>query len=124
MADKATSQSYVVADKRATAIAGANKLDWQQMPRGGVIDMPGSAEEYETGDWRSQRPVFHEDRCIQCLFCWIVCPDASVTVEDKKMVGFDYYHCKGCGVCATECPTKGEKAITMEDESKFEMEKS
>jgi Pyruvate/2-oxoacid:ferredoxin oxidoreductase delta subunit len=34
-------------------------------------------------------------------------------VEDEKMKGFRYSYCKGCGICATECP---KKAITMKEE--------
>lgn len=78
----------------------------------GDILPAGSGVEFETGDWRTEKPVFHEDTCIQCLRCWIVCPDASVVVEGEKMKGFDYKHCKGCGICATECPTK-PKSIDM-----------
>ena len=25
-------------------------------------------------------------------------------VDDGKLVGIDYHHCKGCGICAQECP--------------------
>ena len=60
-----------------------------------------------------------EENCIQCLFCWIYCPDSAVLVKDEKMIGYDYDHCKGCGVCAMECPgKKGNKAIVMEEEGK------
>jgi len=42
-----------------------------------------------------------------------------VMVKDEKMTGFDYDHCKGCGICALECPgKKGVKAIVMEEEGK------
>ncbi len=88
---------------------------WKEVPRGGMIIEAGSAEEYETGSWRTFRPRWHEDRCIQCLRCWIYCPDSSIIVKDGKVVGIDYVHCKGCGICAHECPAK-EKAITMERE--------
>ena len=81
-----------------------------------MIIEPGSAEEYETGSWRTFRPLWHEDRCIQCLRCWIYCPDSAIMLKDGKVVGIDYVHCKGCAICAHECPTK-EKAITMEQES-------
>ena len=42
-------------------------------------------------------------------------PDASVVVENGKAVGFDLAHCKGCGICAKECPTD---AIVMKVDEK------
>ena len=89
---------------------------WKDIPWGGLILEAGNAQKYETGGWRTFRPIWHEDKCKQCLFCWIYCPDGSVLVEDKKVKGFYYEHCKGCGICAQECPFE---AITMEEESKF-----
>ena len=87
------------------------QLSWKELPEGDVLKA-GTAVEFETGDWRTYKPVWHEDKCIHCLACWIVCPDASVNVSDGKFVGFDYAHCKGCGLCAAECPTK-PKSIDM-----------
>lgn len=91
------------------------KLGWKELPEGDVLEA-GTAEKFETGDWRSERPIWHPERCIHCLFCWISCPDTSILVKDGKMTGIDYKHCKGCGICARECPVKPEKAITMEPE--------
>jgi pyruvate ferredoxin oxidoreductase delta subunit len=34
------------------------------------------------------------------------CPDAAILVTDHKISGVDYEHCKGCGICAVECPKK------------------
>ncbi|MFQ5441343.1 MAG: 4Fe-4S dicluster domain-containing protein [Thermodesulfobacteriota bacterium] len=85
-------------------------------PIGGVIDKGGTAHEYSTGDWRKLRPVLDKEKCINCLICWVVCPDSAVIAEEGKMVGFDLEHCKGCGICATECPDK-VTAITMEKEA-------
>ena len=45
-----------------------------------------------------------------------MCPDSAVITEDGKMIGFDLEHCKGCGICAMECPDK-VKAIKMEEEA-------
>ena len=79
----------------------------------------GSAVKFKTGSWRAFKPIWIEENCTQCLFCWLYCPDMSVKVEDGKMFGFDYDYCKGCGVCARECPgKKGNKAIVMEEEGK------
>ena len=33
-----------------------------------------------------------------------VVTDTSVLVKDEKVYDFDLKHCKGCGVCAKECP--------------------
>jgi len=92
---------------------------WKEVPRGGMIIEAGCAEEYETGSWRTFRPRWLEDRCIQCLRCWIYCPDSAIVLKDGNVVGIDYVHCKGCGICAHECPAK-EKAITMEREDNSE----
>ena len=79
---------------------------WRDMPLGGVIPKAGSATEYETGDWRSIRPLHSKERCINCLLCWVYCPDAAIRLQDGKVEGIDYEHCKGCGICAKECPQK------------------
>jgi pyruvate ferredoxin oxidoreductase delta subunit len=35
----------------------------------------------------------------------MVCPDAAITWnETKEQVEFNYDFCKGCGICANECP--------------------
>lgn len=42
--------------------------------------------------------------CFECDNCWHFCPDAAVI---KKEGGYtiDYDYCKGCGICAQECPS-------------------
>jgi len=90
--------------------AGANDV-----PEGGAILEAGSARKYETGDWRSQRPEVDKEKCTDCLFCWIYCPDDSIIVENEEMKGFRYSHCKGCGICCTVCP---KDAITMKEEGR------
>ena len=42
-------------------------------------------EDYVTGGWRSERPYRDDEKCTQCLLCWIFCPDTSVIVEDEKV---------------------------------------
>ncbi len=90
-----------------------NKEDgWKNIPRGGLILEAGNAAEYETGSWRSMRPIRDEEKCINCLRCWIFCPDSAIPVEDGKVNGFDLEHCKGCGICAHQCPPRVQ-AISM-----------
>jgi 2-oxoacid:acceptor oxidoreductase delta subunit (pyruvate/2-ketoisovalerate family) len=98
----------------------ANKLPgWKDLPEGGLIEKPGTSVAYKTGDWRSERPIWSAEKCIDCKICWMYCPDASIKLNaEGKVDGIDYEHCKGCGICAEECPKK-VNAITMHPESEF-----
>jgi len=91
------------------------KKSWKEIPIGGKIIEAGNATQYKTGSWRTFRPEKNEKKCTNCLLCWIYCPDSSIKVKDGKMVGFDYEHCKGCGICASVCPVK---CIDMKKEEK------
>lgn len=95
----------------------SNIKNWQagDHPVAATIPEGGTAEQYKTGGWRSERPVWHEDLCNHCMICWVFCPDASIKVEHGKMYAIDYDHCKGCGICAQECP---KNAIEMVPEEK------
>ena len=94
-------------------IKGVEGWGWKKHPQGATIPEAGNAAYYITGGWRSQKPVWDEEKCTNCLICWINCPDSSILVEDEKWASFDYDHCKGCGICAKVCPAK---AIEMQDE--------
>ncbi len=92
---------------------------WKDLPIGGVIVEAGNSDDYETGSWRTYKPIHDAEKCTNCLRCWLYCPDSSILVEDGKVVGIDYKHCKGCGLCAQECPDK-VKAIRMVQEGEGE----
>jgi pyruvate ferredoxin oxidoreductase delta subunit len=89
------------------------KKGWKEIPIGGLITEGATAKQYKTGSWRTFKPVVDKQKCINCLQCWIYCPDTAIRVQDGKMEGFDYDYCKGCGICASICPVK---CITMEKE--------
>lgn len=54
--------------------------------------------------------------CFECDTCYGVCPDnAIIKLGPGKRYDIDYTYCKGCGLCAEECPCG---AIVMEKEVK------
>jgi pyruvate ferredoxin oxidoreductase delta subunit len=86
----------------------------------GCVAMPGGSLVYKTGAWRTNRPVFKHVTCIGCKACEMVCPEGCVAEnpKEKHMIEqagkkrevanreFDPDYCKGCGMCASECPVK------------------
>ncbi|MDI6816423.1 MAG: 4Fe-4S binding protein [Actinomycetota bacterium] len=94
-------------------IKDAEHWSWKKYPEGALILEGGNAAYYKTGGWRTDKPAWDEEKCTQCLICWISCPDSSIIVKDEKWDSFDYDHCKGCGICAKVCPVD---AISMHPE--------
>ncbi|MGZ4905139.1 MAG: 4Fe-4S binding protein [Halobacteriota archaeon] len=105
----------------------------------GVVGRPGTSEATKTGDWRVFYPEFDMEQCIRCGKCLENCPDAAIreqvlqgkaAEEAKKRADelekagkikkaaakkahiryqLNPEYCKGCGICANECPIKGIK---------------
>ena len=76
---------------------------------------PSIGEAGRTGDWRTSRPVVDYQKCIpvqknkpSCFLCWLYCPEAAIS--KALPIHIDLEYCKGCGICAAECPAQ---AITM-----------
>jgi Pyruvate/2-oxoacid:ferredoxin oxidoreductase delta subunit len=82
-------------------------------------DLTAEAEAKQEGTWNQERVLQEAERCPSCgtcnlcLQCVSFCPDASILLdEDTTTVTVDLDHCKGCGICAYECP---RGVITMEE---------
>ncbi|HUU07913.1 MAG TPA: 4Fe-4S binding protein [Dehalococcoidales bacterium] len=90
-----------------------NELTWRDLEIGGIVTEPGNASQYQTGDWRSQKPTYDFDRCIKCGLCQLFCPEGCIEPNADGHFEADLYYCKGCGICARECWTK---VITMVEE--------
>lgn len=88
-------------------------ISWKQLNLGVAIKTPGNAGDLKTGDWRSQRPVTDLEKCTKCGQCYIFCPDMVYSKNEEGFYIQNYYYCKGCGICAKECPVD---AITMVQE--------
>ncbi len=50
--------------------------------------------------------------CFECDNCYGVCPDnAVIKLGPGKRFRFNYDYCKGCGLCAAECPCGAIKMV-------------
>jgi pyruvate ferredoxin oxidoreductase delta subunit len=93
---------------------------WRELPIGAKILDGGNAIEYETGSWRTFRPVVDKEKCINCMRCWLLCPDSAIYAEDEEMVGYDYAHCKGCGICKAVCPADAIEMVLETEKDTIE----
>lgn len=68
-----------------------------------VVTGPGTSKVNKTGAWRTKVPIFKHEACNDCRICVMLCPDACIFGQDNVYDAvLDY--CKGCGICAHECP--------------------
>ncbi|MHA1237757.1 MAG: 4Fe-4S binding protein [Candidatus Odinarchaeia archaeon] len=89
-----------------------SEKSWEEIPPAGVTWK--KSLEYLTKGWRTFKPVIDHEKCIKCMRCYYFCPDSCV-IWDGNEINFNYDFCKGCGVCAKECPVN---AIDMVKEEK------
>ena len=84
------------------------------------VSPPMEGEAGQTGTWRSRRPVIDAERCLtcrdkprSCQVCWMYCPEAAITQGKPPVI--DYRYCKGCGICASECPGQAINMVTEQE---------
>ena len=80
------------------------QIPWQELTTGCEIYEKGTSRLTMTGEWRSRKPEWIEEKCKHCLLCAPFCPDSSIPVKEGRRLEFDYDHCKGCGICFKICP--------------------
>ncbi len=94
-------------------IKNESEITWKDLEIGSIVVEPGNASQYQTGGWRSQRPIFENSKCIKCGMCYIFCPEGCIASNAEGYFEADLFYCKGCGICAREC---WPQAITMLEE--------
>jgi 2-oxoisovalerate ferredoxin oxidoreductase delta subunit len=88
----------------------AKEKTWKEIAPAGVSSK--SSLGFMTGDWKTYMPIRDLAKCTLCLTCVIQCPDGAIRyLPELGKIEIDLNFCKGCGICANECPTK---AIKME----------
>ena len=99
--------------------SGLNPVYFAPTPRATAPKLPVAERSFEAeieGDIGRAAVMAEADRCLSCGNClacdncWTMCPDNAVikTAElatDGSHYLFDLDFCKGCGLCAQECPT-------------------
>ena len=66
------------------------KSTYDELTEGLHMYAAATSKQFNTGEWRTNTPVFNEEKCKQCLLCVPVCPDSSIPVENCKRKDFDY----------------------------------
>jgi pyruvate ferredoxin oxidoreductase gamma subunit len=87
---------------------------YETQPLGGILPEPGNTAWNDLSTSRSGwMPVLHDEKCIHCGICDLVCPDLCLVWGDgeeggkfeRELMGVDYRYCKGCMRCVESCPT-------------------
>jgi NADPH-dependent glutamate synthase beta subunit-like oxidoreductase len=100
-----------------------NLAYFEELERAAQLQKPveervGGFEEVNLGFSEEEAQV-EAERCFSCGTCnlcdncLIFCPDVAIVRLDHKGYEVNYDYCKGCGVCAEECP---RYAISIEEE--------
>ena len=89
--------------------------NWEELPPI-PISLPIDGSSGTTGDWRTFRPVIDKEKCNQCYFCWMYCPEAVIDIDDEEYPVIDLVYCKGCMICVQECPKKAIEQIREKKE--------
>ena len=88
--------------------------DWRALAPGGAV-VPSEALLPYTGGWRTGlKPSVAIGGCVNCLLCWLHCPDSAIRLDGTVFAGFDYDFCKGCEICAEVCPTDAIAMVAEE----------
>lgn len=86
----------------------------EQQTQSGKVGM-GSMSENKTGSWKITQPKYDKEACTMCLTCWWACPEGCIYRTKDKMQ-FDMSYCKGCGICANECPVDAIEMVRGDEQ--------
>ena len=96
-------------DIRLDHFARAPRAEQRRLPvdlrLGGFREVHGGLAD----DLEAHR-CFSCGHCTECDTCMVYCPEGSI---HRRRLGYDmdYVFCKGCGICAAECPRHGIEMV-------------
>ncbi len=96
-------------------IKSEKEVTWKNLEIGSIVVEPGSASQYQTGGWRSQRPILNKSKCSRCGLCYIFCPEGCIEQDEEGYFEANLFYCKGCGICAAVCPLGAKTMVEEED---------
>ncbi len=79
-----------------------------------ILDIARRTSTFEEvmGSLDEGNALFEARRCLSCDNCYGVCPDNAITkLGPGNRFEFKYDYCKGCAMCATECPCGAIKMV-------------
>ena len=87
-----------------------------ELPLGGVVrPRRGRRSRDRRLAHRRQAGACDLESCVNCLLCWLYCPDSAVVLDGTTFAGFDYDYCKGCEICAEVCPVDAIAMVAEDD---------
>lgn len=98
------------AQKKTRTFAAPKLPTWKELLVGCAVTDVGNTKKFCTGDWKSQRPVWDDKKCIKCGICSLFCPEFCIRQQKDGYFRANEFYCKGCGICEQECWTR---AISM-----------
>jgi 2-oxoacid:acceptor oxidoreductase delta subunit (pyruvate/2-ketoisovalerate family) len=115
-------QRYVATPKHA--LASFDRLNaWYYEDAPATVRPVRRVENFEevVGGLNETNALYEARRCLscgncfECDNCYGVCPDnAVIKLGPGKRFKFDYDYCKGCGLCAAECPCGAIEMVAEE----------
>jgi 2-oxoacid:acceptor oxidoreductase delta subunit (pyruvate/2-ketoisovalerate family) len=96
--------------KETASFKTINTDYFKKNPRSEVFgknEKSGSGDEIKAEASR----CFSCGKCFHCDNCYGYCPDNAVIKHLDGSVEINYDYCKGCGICASECPCGAVKMV-------------
>ena len=57
-----------------------------------------------------------DERCAKCYKCILACPYSAISINENGTIVVDLILCRGCGTCASQCPSKAIDLIYYRDD--------